>query len=99
MTPDRAIAIVGIGCRFPKARDADTFWSNIAAGKVAFSEIPRDRWNHDVFFSANQRDTDKSWTASGSFIDEYREFAALHYGIAPRRLEVVAVLAVRPAVG
>ena len=42
-----------------------------------------------MFFATSQRDIDKTWTASGSFIDDYREFAALHYGIAPRRLEVM----------
>ena len=31
------------------------------------------------------------WTAAGSFLEkrEWREFAAMHYGIAPRRLEVM----------
>jgi 8-amino-7-oxononanoate synthase len=83
------IAIVGIGCRFPKAKDADGFWNNLVQGKVAFSKVPADRWNHEIFYSANQRDIDKAYVESGAFIDEYREFAALHYGIAPRRLEVM----------
>ena len=87
--PSTPIAVVGIGCRFPEAPDADQFWNRIAAGKVAFREIPKDRWNHDIFYTSSQRDIDKTWTASGSFIDGYRDFAALHYGIAPRRLEVM----------
>ena len=87
--PSTPIAIVGIGCRFPEATDADRFWARIARGQVAFREIPRDRWNHEIFYTTSQRDVDKTWTASGSFIDGYRDFAALHYGIAPRRLEVM----------
>ena len=87
--PSTPIAIVGIGCRFPEAPDADQFWKRIARGQVAFREIPKDRWNHDLFYTTSQRDIDKTWTASGSFIDGYRDFAALHYGIAPRRLEVM----------
>lgn len=83
------IAIVGVGCRFPKAKDADAFWSLIEEGQVTFQEIPKERWDHTTFYSDNQRDIDKSWTASGSFIEEFQEFAALHYGIAPRRLEVM----------
>ena len=87
--PSTPIAVVGIGCRFPEATDADEFWARIERGQVAFREIPKDRWNHDIFFANSQRDIDKTWTASGSFIDGYRDFAALHYGIAPRRLEVM----------
>ena len=85
----RSVAIVGIGCRFPRANDIDAFWGRIEAGQVAFSEIPPGRWNHDAFFSANQRDIDTAWVASGSFLDDIDSFAALHYGIAPRRLEVM----------
>jgi acyl transferase domain-containing protein len=83
------IAVVGIGCRFPQADDLHAFWSNLAQGRTSFSDIPKDRWNHEFFFSANQRDVDKAWVHKGSFIERYREFAALHYGIAPRRLEVM----------
>lgn len=83
------IAIVGVGCRFPEAKDANAFWSLLESGQVTFREIPKERWNHQTFYSSNQRDIDKAWVASGSFIEEFQEFAALHYGIAPRRLEVM----------
>jgi len=81
--------VVGIGCRFPDADDVHAFWSNIEAGKTAFSDVPTDRWHHEFFYSATQRDVDKTWAPKGSFIDRYKEFAALHYGLAPRRLEVM----------
>jgi acyl transferase domain-containing protein/NAD(P)-dependent dehydrogenase (short-subunit alcohol dehydrogenase family) len=87
--PSSPIAIIGVGSRFPKARDTDAFWANLYAGRTAFGPVPKDRWNHEVFYSANQRDVDKSWANAGSFIEDYQEFAALHYGIAPRRLEVM----------
>lgn len=83
------IAIIGIGSRFPKATDADRFWDNIAAGRTAFSRVPADRWNHTAFFAKSQRDVDKAWVDAGSFLEGYKDFAAMHYGIAPRRLEVM----------
>jgi acyl transferase domain-containing protein len=83
------IAVVGIGCRFPKADDAETFFGHLVEGRQLFSEVPRDRWDHRAFFSKSQRDTDKTWTPTGGFIDDVRSFAALHYGIPPRRLEVM----------
>lgn len=83
------IAIVGIGCRFPRAKDADAFWGLIKRGETTFSRVPADRWNHAAFFSKSQRDIDKAWVDAGSFLEDYREFAAMHYGVAPRRLEVM----------
>ncbi|HJL40335.1 MAG TPA: aminotransferase class I/II-fold pyridoxal phosphate-dependent enzyme [Myxococcales bacterium LLY-WYZ-16_1] len=83
------IAIVGIGCRFPQADDVHAFWDNLHAGHTSFEPIPDDRWHHDYFHSTNQRDVDKTWVPAGSFVHRYKEFAALHYGIAPRRLEVM----------
>ena len=32
-TPEDAIAIVGMACRFPDAEDIDSFWQNLTAGR------------------------------------------------------------------
>jgi 8-amino-7-oxononanoate synthase len=88
-SPSQPIAVVGVGARFPDAPDVQTFWQNIEGAHVSFRDVPADRWNHGFFYSPNQRDVDKSWAPKGSFIDGYRSFAAMHYGIAPRRLEVM----------
>ena len=92
MRSDRSqveVAVVGIGCRFPDADDAHTFWTNIRAGRASFRDVPADRWDHRAFYSTSQRDIDKTWTAKGGFIEDIRSFPALHYGIPPRRLEVM----------
>ncbi|MBI4816481.1 MAG: aminotransferase class I/II-fold pyridoxal phosphate-dependent enzyme [Deltaproteobacteria bacterium] len=83
------IAIVGIGCRFPDAHDAEEFWDNSLKGRASFRPIPRERWHHEVFYSKSARDVDKTMTGHGAFIDDIDRFAALHYGISPRRLEVM----------
>ncbi len=38
------IAVIGLSCRFPGARDADEFWQNLVAGKSSITEVPADRW-------------------------------------------------------
>lgn len=88
-SPRGAIAIIGIGCRFPESQNADDLWDIVRRGQVTFRDVPTDRWNHEMFFSPNQRDIDKAWVKRGSFVEGYREFAAMHFGIAPRRLEVM----------
>lgn len=83
------VAVVGIGCRFPGADDHHAFWRNVLEGRTAFAPVPKDRWDHRAFFSASQREVDKTWALQGAFIDDVRSFAALHYGIPPRRIEVM----------
>jgi acyl transferase domain-containing protein len=84
------IAIVGMACRFPHARDLESFWKVIREGEVCFEDIPKDRWNHDLFYDAQDiRHPDKTYVRKGAFIDDVRQFAAMHYGLAPRRVQVM----------
>ncbi len=83
------IAIVGIGCRFAGAADPIAYWRQALAGAHAFGRVPPDRWDHDAFFDANKRATDRSYAPTGAFIDDVRTFPALHFGIPPRRVEVM----------
>jgi 8-amino-7-oxononanoate synthase len=93
------IAIVGVGCRFPEPPDRRRseppttlapFWDDlIGPGATAFDDIPKERWAHEPLYSPSSRDVDKAWVRKGSFIRGWKDFAALHYGIAPRRLEVM----------
>lgn len=87
LNPDHDIAIVGMACRFAQAPNVDTFWQNIVEGKECFSEIPKDRWDNDAFYSAVPRHLDKSYVQKGAFIENVRDFAAMHYGIAPKRVQ------------
>src|SRR5215831_18546624 len=86
----RDIAVVGMACRFPRAPNLNAFWSVLHAGEVCFQEIPADRWNHRSFYdSDDSRAVDKAYTNRGAFIAGVKEFAALHFGIAPRRVQVM----------
>jgi 8-amino-7-oxononanoate synthase len=84
------IAIVGLGCRFPGARDPLGYWELIRSGTVTFRPIPASRWDHARFYDSTTRITDKAYIDRGAYLEdeELREFASLHYGIAPRRIQV-----------
>ena len=85
------IAIVGLGCRFPQARDPLAYWDLIRTGTVAFREIPASRWNHTrLFLDDSLRTPDKAYIGRGAFLEdaEIREFGALHFGLPPRRVQV-----------
>ena len=84
------IAIVGLGCRFPRAKDPLAYWDLVRSGTVAFGPVPSSRWDHQTFFDPSLRVPDKTYIERGAFLgeDEVREFGALHFGIAPRRVQV-----------
>lgn len=70
---DDAIAIVGIGCRFPGADGPDAFWQLLAEGLSAIREIPEGRW---PTFGSRER-----W---GGFLDPIDRFDAAFFGISPK---------------
>ncbi|WP_435214784.1 aminotransferase class I/II-fold pyridoxal phosphate-dependent enzyme [Streptomyces sp. bgisy034] len=68
------IAIVGVGCRFPGAPDADSFWRLLVDGRDAIAEVPRDRWDAGRVNAP----------AHGGFLDRVDEFDAPFFGMSAR---------------
>ena len=89
MKTSRPIAIVGMACRFPDAPNVSRYWQLLRDGRNAFKTPPSDRWDHEAFFSESHRASDRYYAPNGAFIDDVRRFAALEFGIPPRRLEVM----------
>ncbi len=83
------IAIIGLSGRFPQAKDIDEFWANLCAGKDCISEVPKDRWNHDLYFDANRDRPGKTYCKWGGFIDGIDEFDPLFFKISPRQAGIM----------
>ncbi|MBT0566019.1 type I polyketide synthase [Williamsia sp. CHRR-6] len=81
------IAIVGMACVFPESPDLQSFWANILAGRDCVTEVPTDRWDPEIFYSAAGRSTDRDVTPSrwGGFLPQI-DFDPLSYGIPPSSL-------------
>ncbi|KOU62658.1 type I polyketide synthase [Streptomyces sp. IGB124] len=80
------IAIVGLGCRFPGARDVRAYWKLLMSGERQFSAVPAERWNHDPFHEpGNPSAPHAAYTDQVSFLDDVDRFDALHYGVPPAR--------------
>lgn len=80
-----AIAIVGMGCRFPGGADhPDAFWQLLQNRTDAITEVPPERWNHAAYYSQNPEAPGKINTRYGGFVGEVDQFDAQFFGIAPR---------------
>lgn len=89
------VAIVGMACILPKAPDLETFWENILCKVDAVSEIPKDRWNSDLYFDSDPKAKDKIYSKWGGFLEDV-PFDPVQYGMPPaslRSIEPVQLLA------
>ncbi|MGY0063719.1 SDR family NAD(P)-dependent oxidoreductase [Streptomyces sp. LZ34] len=55
-----AIAVTGIGCRLPDARDHREYAANLLAGRASTTEISPDRWDPDRFYSPDVAEPGKT---------------------------------------
>ena len=80
------IAIVGIGCLFPKAENARRFWANIKTGVDAITDIPASHWLPEEHFDKNPKRPDMTYARRGGFILPV-DFDPSEFGLAPNALE------------
>ncbi|MGM0576637.1 MAG: SDR family NAD(P)-dependent oxidoreductase [Myxococcota bacterium] len=86
--PPVDVAIVGMSCVFPGAEDLETFWDNVVDGVDSVGEVPRERWDPDVYYDPDARGGEKSHSKWGGFLP-WIPFDPLTYGIPPRSLTAV----------
>ena len=80
-----AVAIIGIGCRFPGGvTDIESFWQLLAEGRDVVTEVPADRWNVERFYDAEPGLAGKSIAKRGGFLDQIDQFDPQFFGISPR---------------
>ncbi|WP_043193688.1 aminotransferase class I/II-fold pyridoxal phosphate-dependent enzyme [Streptomyces sp. NRRL F-2664] len=85
MDESAAIAVVGMACRFPGARNPNEYWRLLTAPQAQFSTIPDGRWRGAAFLSDDFRDTSSAYTDTMALLPDVGHFDAVHYGIPPRR--------------
>ncbi len=82
------VAIVGMACIFPGARDVGTYWKNILSGEDLVTEVPDTRWNKDTYYTTKLGEPNKSISKWGGFIDDI-EFDPLEFGIPPNSMAAI----------
>ncbi|MDJ0460314.1 non-ribosomal peptide synthetase [Streptomyces sp. H27-C3] len=85
--PDDAVAIVGISCRFPDARDHWEFWENLKRGDEAVR-----RWSEEELREANVPERvlrDPAYVPLRSSLDDKENFDGEFFRLSPNHVELM----------
>jgi polyketide synthase PksN len=82
------IAIIGLAGRYPGAGNIKEFWANLKNGMDCITEIPKDRWDHSLYFDEEKGKPGKTCCKWGGFIDVDR-FDPMFFNITPAEAEVM----------
>ncbi|MBL8795623.1 MAG: SDR family NAD(P)-dependent oxidoreductase [Planctomycetia bacterium] len=80
------VAIVGLGCLFPKAAGLERCWANILNRVDAIGPVPASHWRPEDYFNTDAKKPDHTYAQRGGFLSPV-DFPALDFGISPNRLE------------
>lgn len=67
----KAIAIVGVGAIMPDAIDLNAFWNNIKNGRYSISDVPKGRWDPDLYYDPDPKAPDKTYSRIGGWVREW----------------------------
>ncbi|MCI0504601.1 MAG: polyketide synthase dehydratase domain-containing protein, partial [Gammaproteobacteria bacterium] len=84
---DQNIAIIGMACLFPKARDLSAYWNNILGGVCGITDEPMEAWGADRYYDPQSKSTDRIYTKSGGFLRDLYRFNPAEFGIMPNSVD------------
>ena len=81
------IAIIGLACRFPGAKDVDEFWRNLRDGVESITFLNDEEIEPSLVDPA--RVDHPNYVKAASMLDDVESFDASFFGITPREAEVM----------
>ncbi|MCI8669658.1 MAG: hypothetical protein HFI34_09090 [Lachnospiraceae bacterium] len=84
---NKDIAIVGMACRFPKAKNKKMFWDNLVNGVDAVDVIPKERWDALKIYSADIMEQGKTYCKWLGALEDIDKFDNNFFNISPREAE------------
>lgn len=83
------IAIIGLNGKYPMAEDMNQFWENLKEGKDCITEIPKDRFEYEKYYSANKGEKNKIYCKWGGFMDDVDKFDPMFFKITPKDAQII----------
>jgi polyketide synthase PksL len=81
---DKDIAIVGLAGRYPQAENLEEFWVNLVHGRDCITNIPRERWDNELYYNSDPSKLGTSYSKWGGFIADVDKFDPLFFNISPK---------------
>ncbi|MGO1121116.1 type I polyketide synthase, partial [Rhodovibrionaceae bacterium A322] len=83
-----AIAVVGLGCRFPGAADSPAaLWDLLSQGRDGITAVPADRWDAEAWYDPDPQAPGKTHSRWGGFLDQVSEFDSGFFGLSPKEAD------------
>lgn len=83
----KTMAIIGIGCIFPKAGDLQQYWCNIKNRVDAISDIPKTHWAIQDCYYQDPKTADRTYAKRGGFLPA-TNFDPLKFAITPNTVPI-----------
>ncbi|WP_435297347.1 SDR family NAD(P)-dependent oxidoreductase [Streptomyces sp. YPW6] len=80
---EEAVAIIGVGGRYPGGDDLTRFWESLRDGADLITEIPADRWDNTRHLAAERGEPGAITGRWGGFLDDVARFDPLFFAISP----------------
>lgn len=85
---DAALAIVGIGCRFPGGVNSHaSFWAMLQEGRQGIGDIPADRIDVERYYDPTLRTPGKMSVRLGGYLPDIDQFDPEFFGLSPHEAE------------
>ncbi|MBW2540338.1 MAG: polyketide-type polyunsaturated fatty acid synthase PfaA, partial [Deltaproteobacteria bacterium] len=84
--PKTSIAIVGMGCIFPKSSNLQGYWRLLSHGEDAITDVPSSHWSPLDYYNDDPKKPDHVYCKRGGFISPV-SFDPTEFGIPPNSLE------------
>ncbi|MBI9092755.1 MAG: SDR family oxidoreductase [Desulfobacterium sp.] len=87
MRNKNAVAIIGMGCIFPRANGLKEFWRLLLNGEDAITGVPEgSHWSPEDYFDKNASSPDHTYCARGGFLPRV-SFDPARFGLPPNNLD------------
>lgn len=80
------LAIIGMGCIFPKAEDLEGYWSLIKNRVDAMTDVPETHWKPEDYFDQDPKAPDMTYARKGGFLPTV-DFNPMEFAVAPNAME------------
>jgi len=78
--PNIPVAIIGMGCFFPKSPGVKEYWRLISRGEDGITDIPETHWSAEDYFDKDPKKTDHTYCKRGGFLSPV-SFDPAEFGI------------------